>query len=141
MATIFGSAIKRREDPRLITGSATYTDDVKLPGLTYAAILRSPYAHARITRIDPTAARRSPGVIAIYIGAEIKDRVAPVPCAWNVPNCDLKVPPHPLLAHDKVRYVGDGVAMVVASTRAAARDAIDLIDVDYEPLEGGVDPE
>jgi carbon-monoxide dehydrogenase large subunit len=67
--------------------------------------------------------------------------VAPVPCAWNVPNCDLKVPPHPLLAHDKVRYVGDGVAMVVAATRAAARDAIDLIDVDYEPLEGGVDPE
>ena len=115
MATIFGSAIKRREDHRLITGSATYTDDVKLPGLTYAAILRSPYAHARITRIDPTAARRSPGVSAIYTGAEIKDRVAPVPCAWNVPNCDLKVPPHPLLAHDKVRYVGDGVAMVVAS--------------------------
>ncbi len=141
MATIFGSAIKRREDPRLITGAATYTDDVKLPGLTYAAILRSPYAHAQITRIDVSAAKRSPGVIAVYTGADIKDRVAPVPCAWNVPNCDLKVPPHPLLAHDKVRYVGDGVAMVVAATRAAARDAIDLIDVDYEPLEGGVDPE
>jgi carbon-monoxide dehydrogenase large subunit len=88
-----------------------------------------------------SAARRSPGVVAVYTGADIKDRVAPVPCAWNVPNCDLKVPPHPLLAHDKVRYVGDGVAMVVAATRAAARDAIDLIDVDYEPLEGGVDPE
>jgi aerobic carbon-monoxide dehydrogenase large subunit len=141
MATIFGSAIKRREDPRLITGAATYTDDVKLPGLTYAAILRSPYAHARITSIDVSAAKRSPGVIAVYTGADIKDRVAPVPCAWNVPNCDLKVPPHPLLAHDKVRHVGDGVAMVVATTRAAARDAIDLIDVDYEPLEGGVDPE
>ena len=136
MATIFGSAIKRREDPRLITGAATYTDDVKLPGLTYAAILRSPYAHARITGIDVSAAKRSPGVIAVYTGTDIKDRMAPVPCAWNVPNCDLKVPPHPLLAHDKVRYVGDGVAMVVAATRAAARDAIDLIDVDYEPLEG-----
>jgi aerobic carbon-monoxide dehydrogenase large subunit len=141
MATIFGSAIKRREDPRLITGAATYTDDVKLPGLTYAAFLRSPYAHARITGIDVSAAKRSSGVIAVYTGADIKDRVAPVPCAWNVPNCDLKVPPHPLLAHDKVRYVGDGVAMVVAATRGAARDAIDLIDVDYEPLDGGVDPE
>ncbi len=141
MATIFGSAIKRREDPRLITGAATYTDDVKLPGLTYAAFLRSPYAHARITRIDVSAAKRSPGVVAVYTGADIKDRVAPVPCAWNPPNCDLKVPAHPLLAHDKVRYVGDGVAMVVAATRGAARDAIDLIDVDYDPLEGGVDPE
>jgi aerobic carbon-monoxide dehydrogenase large subunit len=141
MATIFGSAIKRREDPRLITGAATYTDDLKLPGLTYAAILRSPYAHARITSIDVSAARRAPGVVAVYTGADIKDRVVPVPCAWNVPNCDLKVPAHPLLAHEKVRYVGDGVAMVVAETRGAARDAIDLIDVDYQPLEGGIDPE
>ncbi len=141
MATIFGSAIKRREDPRLITGAATYTDDIKLPGLTYAAILRSPYAHARITSIDVSAARRAPGVVAVYTGADIKDRVVPVPCAWNVPNCDLKVPAHPLLAHEKVRYVGDGVAMVVAETRGAARDAIDLIDVDYQPLEGGIDPE
>jgi len=141
MATIFGSGIKRREDPRLITGAATYTDDVKLPGLTYAAFLRSPYAHARISRIDVRAAARAPGVLAVYTGADIKDRVVPVPCAWNVPNCDLKVPPHPLLAHDKVRYVGDGVAMVVAESRALARDAIDLIDVDYEPLPGGVDPE
>ncbi|HEU4682106.1 MAG TPA: molybdopterin cofactor-binding domain-containing protein [Gemmatimonadales bacterium] len=141
MATIFGSGIKRREDPRLITGAATYTDDVKLPGLTYAAFLRSPYAHARISRIDVRAAERAPGVLAVYTGADIKDRVVPVPCAWNVPNCNLKVPPHPLLAHEKVRYVGDGVAMVVAESRALARDAIDLIDVDYEPLGGGVDPE
>ena len=141
MATIFGSAIKRREDPRLITGAATYTDDVKLPGLTYAAFLRSPYAHARLTRVDVSAAKRAPGVVAVYTGADIKDRVTPVPCAWNPPNCNLKVPPHPLLAYEKVRYVGDGVAMVVATSRAAARDAIDLIEADYEPLEGGVDPE
>jgi carbon-monoxide dehydrogenase large subunit len=141
MATIFGSAIKRREDPRLITGTATYTDDVKLPGLTYAAFLRSPYAHARITRVDTKAAERAPGVLAVYTGAGVKDRLAPVPCAWNVPNCDLKVPPHPLLAHEKVRYVGDGVAMVIAESRAAARDALDLIEVDYESLGGGVDPE
>ena len=141
MPTLFGSAIKRREDPRLITGAATYTDDVKLPGLTYAAILRSPYAHARITRVDVSEAKKSPGVIAVYTGADIKDKVVPVPCAWNVPNCELKVPAHPLLAHDKVRYVGDGVAMVVADSRAAARDALDLIDVDYDTLQGGVDPE
>ncbi len=141
MPTLFGSAIKRREDPRLITGAATYVDDVKLPGLTYAALHRSPYAHARITSIDVTAARQSPGVIAVYTGADVKDKLAPVPCAWNVPNCDLKIPAHPLLAHDKVRYVGDGVAMVVAETRAAARDAVDLIEVDYDTLQGGVDPE
>src|SRR5215218_7321110 len=141
MPTLFGSSIKRREDPRLITGAATYVDDIKLPGLTYAAILRSPYAHARITAIDVTAARRAPGVVAVYTGADIKDKVVPVPCAWNVPNCDLKVPAHPLLAVDTVRYVGDAVALVVAETRAAARDALDLIDVDYEPLAAVVDPE
>jgi aerobic carbon-monoxide dehydrogenase large subunit len=141
MPTLFGSAIKRREDPRLITGSATYVDDVKLPGLTYAAILRSPYAHARITGITVSEARKAPGVIAVYTGADIKDRVVPVPCAWNPPNCDLKVPAHPLLAFEKVRYVGDGVALVVAESRAAARDAIDLIEVDYDTLDGGVDPE
>ncbi|HEU4648002.1 MAG TPA: molybdopterin cofactor-binding domain-containing protein [Gemmatimonadales bacterium] len=141
MATLFGSGIKRREDPRLITGAATYVDDVKLPGLTYAAILRSPYAHATISKIDVAAAKAAPGVLAVYTGADIKDRVVPVPCAWNIPNADLKVPPHPLLAHEKVRYVGDGVALVVAESRAAARDAIDLIDVEYEPLDAGVDPE
>src|SRR5882724_8322092 len=141
MATLFGSGIKRREDPRLITGSATYTDDVKLPGLTYAAVLRSPYAHAKLTRIDVSAARKAPGVLAVYTGAEVKDRVVPVPCAWNPPNCELKTPPHPLLAYDTVRYVGDGVALVVAESRAQARDAIDLIEVDYDPLPAGVDPE
>jgi carbon-monoxide dehydrogenase large subunit len=141
MTTLFGSGIRRREDPRLVTGRATYTDDVKLPGLTYAAILRSPYAHATIKSIDVRAARKAPGVIAVYTGADIKDSVIPVPCAWNVPNCDLKTPPHPLLADRTVRYVGDAVAMVVADSRGTARDAIDLIDVDYDPLPATVDPE
>ena len=141
MATIFGSSIKRREDPRLVTGSATYTDDVKLPGLTYAAILRSPYAHARITNVDISAVHNAPGVLAVYTGRDVQAKTNPVPCAWNVPNCDLKVPPHPLLAVDTVRYVGDGVVMVVAESRAAARDAIDLVDVSYDPLDSGVDPE
>ncbi len=141
MATLFGSGIRRREDPRLVTGRATYTDDVTLPGLAYLAILRSPYAHARIQRVDTRAARKAPGVLAVFTADDLRDKVVPVPCAWTVPNCDLKVPPHPLLADGTVRYVGDGVAMVVAETRAQARDAIDLIEVDYDALDAVVDPE
>jgi carbon-monoxide dehydrogenase large subunit len=141
MPTLFGSGIRRREDPRLLMGRATYTDDVKLTGMCYAAILRSPYAHARIRSVDISAAKSFPGVIAVYTGADIRERVVPVPCAWNVPNCDLKIPPHPLLADETVRYVGDGVAMVVAESRAIARDAIDLIQVEYDPHDAIVDPE
>lgn len=141
MATLFGSGIRRREDPRLLTGKGTFVDDVSLPGMCYAGVLRSPYAHARLGAIDTARARKVPGVVAIYTGADIKDKVVPVPCAWNVPNCDLKVPPHPLLAHETVRYVGDGVALIVAETRAAVRDAMDLVDVDYDPLGAVVDPE
>jgi carbon-monoxide dehydrogenase large subunit len=141
MATLFGSGIRRREDPRLITGASTYTDDVKLPGLTHAVILRSPYAHATVRRIDVSAARAAPGVLAVFTGADVNPHVVPVPCAWNPPNCNLKTPPHPLLASETVRYVGDGVAMVVAETRAQARDAVDLIDVDYDVLKAEIDPE
>ena len=141
MATLFGSAIRRREDPRLLTGSAKYTDDIKLPRMVYSGFVRSPYAHARLKRIDVSAARAAPGVVAVYTGADVNDRVAPVPCAWNVPDCDLKIPPHLLLAEEKVRYVGDPVAMVVAESRAAVRDAMDLVDVDYGPLDASIDPE
>ncbi|MEZ4455362.1 MAG: molybdopterin cofactor-binding domain-containing protein [Gemmatimonadales bacterium] len=141
MATLFGSGIKRREDPRLITGTGLFTDDLKLPGLAYAAIVRSPYPHARITKVDVSEARKAPGVIAVYTGKDLAGKVNPVPCAFNVPGCDLKVPAHPLLATDKVRYVGDGVALVIADSRAAARDAVDLVDVDYEPLGSVTDPE
>jgi carbon-monoxide dehydrogenase large subunit len=141
MATLFGSSIRRREDPRLLTGSATYTDDIKLPRMVYSGFVRSPYAHARIKKIDVSAAQGAPGVVAVYTGADVKDRLAPVPCAWNVPDCDLKIPPHLLLADDKVRYVGDPVAMVVAESRAAVRDAMDLVDVDYGPLDASIDPE
>jgi carbon-monoxide dehydrogenase large subunit len=141
MPTPIGKALKRREDPRLITGSATYTDDIQLPRMAYAAVLRSPWAHARVRSIDVGHARTSPGVIAVYTGSDLADRVNPVPCAWMVPNCDLKVPAHPMLAVDTVRYVGDGVAFVVAETREAARDALDLIEVDYEPLGAVIDPE
>ena len=111
MATLFGSAIRRREDPRLLRGMGTYTDDMKLPGMLYAGFVRSPYAHARIKQVSTGAAVNHPGIVAVYTGDDIKDRVNPVPCAWNVPDCDLKVPPHPLLAWEKARYAGDAVAM------------------------------
>lgn len=141
MTTLFGSGIKRREDPRLITGNGLFTDDLRLADLSYAAILRSPMAHARITSIDVSAAKALPGVLAVYTGADLRERTAPVPCAWVVPGSDCKVPDHPLLAVDRVRYQGDGVAMVVAGSREAARDALDLIQVDYEPLPAVVSPE
>src|SRR2546428_10234983 len=88
MATLFGSGIKRREDPRLITGKATYTDDVKLPGLLYAAVLRSTYAHAKLRKVDVAKAKQATGVVAVYTGADVKDKVNTVPCAWDVPNFD-----------------------------------------------------
>lgn len=137
---IFGSAIRRREDPRLLTGTATYTDDLKLAGMLYAAFLRSPYAHARIRAIDTSKAQSAPGVVAVYTGADTKDALKPMPCLWLVPNSDLKVAEYPLLALDTVRYVGDAVAVVVAETTSQAHDALELIDVDYEPLPVVTDP-
>ncbi|MCL6626256.1 xanthine dehydrogenase family protein molybdopterin-binding subunit [Alicyclobacillus shizuokensis] len=134
MSTVFGQVVKRREDPRFITGRGQYTDDVQLPGMLYAAILRSPHAHARIIGIDVEAAKRAPGVVAVYTGRDLAERMGSVPTAWIPPESDLKTPPHRALAVDKVRYVGDGVAMVIADTRYAARDALDLISVQYEVL-------
>jgi len=142
MATkVFGSAIRRREDPRLITGTATYTDDLTLPGMVHAAILRSPHAHARIKRIDTAKARAADGVIAVYTAADTEGVLKPMPCAWLIPNSELKIATYPQLAKDVVRYVGDCVAVVVAETRYEAQDALDLIDVDYEPLPTVVDPQ
>lgn len=83
---LFGSGIRRREDPRLITGGSTYTDDIKLPGMVYAAILRSPHAHARITGINTSAAQAAPGVLAVYTGADTDGVLNSIPCAWIVPD-------------------------------------------------------
>ena len=138
---IFGSGIRRREDPRLITGSATYTDDITLPGMVHAAMLRSEHAHARITRIDTSQAASAPGVIAVYTGADIDGALAPVPCAWLLPDSDLKIADYPCIAKDVVRYTGDIVATVVAETPYQAHDALALIEVDYEPLESVTNPE
>jgi len=138
MATsLVGSRIKRREDPRLIMGRGTYVDDVQLPRMTYAAILRSPYAHARIRSINVDRAKALPGVVAVITGADLQGKN--VPCGWTLP--DMKVAPHPALAVGKVRYTGDAVAVVVAEERYIARDALDLIEVDYEPLPVVVDAE
>ena len=137
---MFGSGIRRREDPRLITGRASYTDDITLPGMAYAAILRSPYAHANITSIDTSEAKCQPGVIAVYTGKDIEGHLNPIPCAWLIPDSNLVTPDHPAIAKDKVRYVGDAVAVVVAESRYQAEDALEHIDVDYEPLDATINP-
>ena len=138
---IFGSGIRRREDPRLITGGATYTDDVQLPGMAYAAILRSPHAHAKINSINTIAAKASPGVVAVFTGADTDGVLSPIPCAWIPPDSDVKAVAHPALATDVVRYQGDAVAVIVAEDRYQAEDALELINVDYSPLPVVVSPE
>ncbi len=134
-----GRAMKRVEDPRLIKGIGTYVDDLRLPGLLHACILRSPYAHARIQRIDTTAAKAIPGVVGVFTGPEVNDSCGLVPCAAAIP--DLKAPKHTVLASDRVYFVGHAVAVAVASDPYIARDAIDAIDVDYDPLPVVVNPE
>jgi carbon-monoxide dehydrogenase large subunit len=129
---VFGSSIKRREDPRLITGRGTYVEDVKLVGLLHMVLVRSPHAHANIRRIDTSRAKALEGVVAVLTGEELREQLGSLPCGWVVP--DTKEVPHPPLAIGKVRYVGDAVAAVVATDPAIAADAADLVDVDYEPL-------
>jgi carbon-monoxide dehydrogenase large subunit len=128
---LIGKSIKRREDPRFITGRGTYVDDVKLPGTTYAVFIRSPHAYARIKGIDSAAAAKHPGVVAIFTGADMTG-VNSLPCGWLLP--DLKVPPHMPLASGAARYVGDPVAVVIADTQDAAQDAAEKVKVTWEPL-------
>jgi carbon-monoxide dehydrogenase large subunit len=138
---LFGKSIKRREDPRFITGRGTYVDDVKLPGTTYAAFVRSPHAHARIRRIDTADAKRHPGVVAVFTGQDLTG-VNSLPCGWdlrkekNVPGViqDLAMVPHMPLTADVARHVGDPVAVVIADSQAAAADAADKLRVDWEVL-------
>jgi len=137
---IFGSGIRRREDPRLITGSATYTDDLTLPRMVHAAMLRSPHAHAKIKSIDTNQAATAPGVVAVYTHSDTDGKLEPAPCAWLLPDSNLKVAAYHCIAKDVVRYVGDIVAVVVAETRYAAEDALESIQVEYEPLPVVIDP-
>jgi aerobic carbon-monoxide dehydrogenase large subunit len=134
-----GKPMKRKEDPRLIQGLSHYVDDIALLGMQHAAILRTPYAHAKIRSIDVSKAKAAPGVSLVLTGADLRGSIGMVPCAAQIP--DMKSAPRPVLAVDRVRFVGEGVAVVVADSRYAARDAVDLIEVDYEPLTPVVNPE
>jgi carbon-monoxide dehydrogenase large subunit len=139
VSKLVGARIKRREDPALIRGLGQYVDDVRLPEMLYVAVLRSPHAHAKIKSIDAAAARQHPGVVAVVTGAELRDQIATLPTTADNPT--LRIPKHHVLAVDKVCYVGEGVAAVVAEDRYAARDALDLIQMEYEPLPVVTDPE
>ena len=139
--TVIGTRMLRREDPALLTGEGKYTNDLNIPGALHLAVLRSPYAHAKIISIDTSAAKALPGVIAVYTGAELASEWAgPMPCAWPV-TPDMKNPAHFPLAVSKVCYVGDGVVAILATSETASRDALDLVDVQYEPLKAVVDVE
>jgi carbon-monoxide dehydrogenase large subunit len=126
-----GRPLRRREDPKLLAGAGTYADDLRLEGCLHVGLLRSPHAHARLGRIDVEAARRAAGVVLVVTAADVR-HLAPMPVNRIIP--DMKVPPHPILAGDVVTAAGVPVAAVVAATAAAARDAVELVAVDWEPL-------
>jgi carbon-monoxide dehydrogenase large subunit len=133
-----GRARVRKEDARLVTGQTNWTDNMLLPGMLHMAFARSPHAHARITGVDLSAARSSPGVVAVYSGADFAGEQGSLPCAWPV-TPDIVIPDHPPMATEEVRYVGEAVACVIARTRYQAADAAAVIDVDYEPLPAVLD--
>ena len=140
-APLIGARIERKEDYRFLTGAGQYTDDVTLPNQSHAAFVRSPHAHAKIKSIKLDKARKAPGVLAIYTGEDLA-KLGGLPCGWLITDVNgqpMKEPPHPSLAQGKVRYVGDQVAIVVAETEAQARDAAELVEVDYEVLPAVVD--
>jgi carbon-monoxide dehydrogenase large subunit len=130
---VLGAPIKRREDPRFITGEGNFLDDIKLPGLTHAVVLRSTYAHARLRSVDTSRAKSMPGVVAVFTGQDFAD-VNPLPCAWAAGGVENHLNTPRVLAIDTVRWTGDGIAMVIADTLEQANDAAAMIDVDYEPL-------
>ena len=129
-----GEPILRKEDDRFLTGRGRYVADLTLPGTVFAKFVRSPYAHARLVRIDAKRALAIPGVIGVFTAMDLKGDVGNVPTAWTIPNADIKTPPYPALAKDVVRYAGEAVAVVVAETSASAEDAKELVEVQYDPL-------
>lgn len=137
--TWIGRPIKRREDLRFLRGRARYVDDIVLPGMAHLVVVRSAHGHARLREIRVDAARRAPGVIAVVTAQDLAGRIHPMPI--NIPEGDQVAPaPHPVLAAEKVRYVGEPVVAVLAETRAAAADAAALVDIEYEPLPALSDP-
>jgi len=139
-AGLIGARMKRVEDPGMITGTARYIDDLKLPGMAHVAILRSPYAHARIKGIDTAKAAAQPGVVAVYTGKDF-EHLPPLPCAWQATGTENFVATPRALELDRITFTGAGVAAVVAETKIAAEDALALIEVDWEPLDVVVDVE
>ncbi|MDB5798702.1 MAG: carbon monoxide dehydrogenase [Paucimonas sp.] len=141
--TGIGASVRRKEDYRFVTGAGRYTDDVQLKAQTYAYFLRSPHAHANIVSIDKTAALAAPGVIAVLTGEDLAaDKIGGVPCGWLITDMagqPMKEPPHPALAQGKVRHVGDQVAVIIASTYLQAKEAAELVDVQYDVLAPVVD--
>jgi carbon-monoxide dehydrogenase large subunit len=138
-----GGGLLRKEDPELLTGQGRYVDDLALPGMLWLAFVRSPLAHAVVTRVDTSAAKQRPGVVAAFTGAELASEwAAPMPCAWPIadrklpdePTADPRVPDHWPVARDRVRYAGEIVAVVVADSREHAFDAVEAVDVDYDEL-------
>ncbi len=147
MATVpsklVGAEVKRKEDPRLVTGAAAYVGDIVVPGLHHVVFFRSPHAHARVRGIDTAAARRQPGVRAVFTGRDIQGHCAPLPLGGGGEGGEAAAAPrrtHLALSLDRVRHVGEAVAAVVATSEAAARDAADLVQVDWEPLPAVADP-
>ncbi|MGB8960492.1 MAG: molybdopterin cofactor-binding domain-containing protein [Pseudonocardiaceae bacterium] len=136
----FGRARKRKEDARLITGRTRWTDNITLPGMLHLAVVRSPLAHAKITKINADAARRMPGVHGVFTAADLDAEGISLPCAWPI-TADMKSPQSPPLAVDTVHFAGEGVAIVVARDAASARDAADAVEVDYDPMEPVLDME
>jgi carbon-monoxide dehydrogenase large subunit len=129
-----GASVPRKEDQKLLSGSGQFIDNLNLPGQLWFAVVRSPYAHARIGKVDLAKAKGLKGVVNAFSGAELAaDWAGSLPCAWPVTE-DIRMPAHFPLAYDKARHVGDGVAVVVAETRAIAEDACELVEVEYEPL-------
>ena len=134
MTTVLGTSVPRKEDASLLTGRGTFVDNLTLPGTVYMVVVRNPYPRARIKGVNLDAARASDGVVAAFSGADLAgDWAGGMPCAWPVTE-DIKMPPHYPLAAQEARHQGDGVAVVVAETRAQAKDAAELVEVDYEPL-------
>src|SRR5712692_4550391 len=137
-APLIGARIQRKEDYRFLTGAGQYTDDVALPGQSYAAFVRSPHAHAVLKKVNIEKARKAKGVLAVYTGADLAGaKVGGLPCGWlitDVKGQPMKEPPYPPLAQGKVRHVGERAAVVIAETAAQARDAAELVEVDYQAL-------
>jgi carbon-monoxide dehydrogenase large subunit len=136
-----GQALKRKEDPRMITGRGRYTEDIVLPGMLHAAIVRSHEAHADIVSVDTAGAEEAPGVVAVFTGEDLApDFAGPMAMVWAPPGVEIKTPEYWPLARGQVKHVGDPVAVVVAASRAAARDAAEQVIVEYDPKPAVVDP-